>query len=218
MTNDELITALRADASQCLFENQSEVYAGALSKRLTQAADALTVERVARQEAEQGRKEAIEAARTAIKARLLEAQLVKAADQAREVSEAMRNTLVVDFDAAKVLLRQQLTAADQARAEAQDKAARLRAQAVEMSVTLSEAGCGAMPLAQGVRWLVEARAEAEQQRTLYMELLLAVGNKYPDESRHQTALRYIKQAEQGSAIPAAPASATSVPAKAEGWE
>ncbi len=29
----------------------------------------------------------------------------------------------------------------------------------------------------------------------YQELLLQVGNKYPGESRHDTALRYIKQAE-----------------------
>lgn len=32
----------------------------------------------------------------------------------------------------------------------------------------------------------------------YHELLLAVGNKYPGESRHATALRYIRQAEAGS--------------------
>ena len=30
---------------------------------------------------------------------------------------------------------------------------------------------------------------------LYNELLFAVGNKYPNETRHQTALRYIKDAE-----------------------
>lgn len=29
----------------------------------------------------------------------------------------------------------------------------------------------------------------------YYELLYAVGNKYPNESRHETALRYIKEAE-----------------------
>lgn len=32
----------------------------------------------------------------------------------------------------------------------------------------------------------------------YHELLFAVGNKYPGESRHQTALRYIRQAEQAT--------------------
>ena len=30
---------------------------------------------------------------------------------------------------------------------------------------------------------------------LYYELLWAVENKYPDETRHETALRYIKEAE-----------------------
>ena len=33
---------------------------------------------------------------------------------------------------------------------------------------------------------------------LYHELLYAVGNKHPGETRHQTALRYIQQAERGS--------------------
>lgn len=33
---------------------------------------------------------------------------------------------------------------------------------------------------------------------LYHELIYAVGSKYPDESRHQTALRYIRSAERGS--------------------
>jgi hypothetical protein len=32
---------------------------------------------------------------------------------------------------------------------------------------------------------------------LYNELMFAVGNKYPNETRHQTALRYILQAEKG---------------------
>jgi len=32
----------------------------------------------------------------------------------------------------------------------------------------------------------------------YNELILAIGNKYPNETRHQTALRYIKQAEKNS--------------------
>mgnify|MGYP001603984726 CR=1 FL=1 len=52
----------------------------------------------------------------------------------------------------------------------------------------------------------------EQQRTidrlnvsvvLYQELLYAVGQKHPDETRHQTALRYIRQAElQHESVPA----------------
>lgn len=35
----------------------------------------------------------------------------------------------------------------------------------------------------------------EDYRRLYEELIYQVGFKYPDESRHQTALRYLKQAE-----------------------
>ena len=37
------------------------------------------------------------------------------------------------------------------------------------------------------------RVESEQRK--YNELLLAVGNKYEGETRHQTALRYIQNAE-----------------------
>lgn len=36
----------------------------------------------------------------------------------------------------------------------------------------------------------------EEFKTKYHELLWAVGKKYPDETRHHTALRYINQAEQ----------------------
>ena len=38
-------------------------------------------------------------------------------------------------------------------------------------------------------------------KDLYYELLYAVGKKYPGESRHETALRYIQSAEAGSNIP-----------------
>lgn len=34
-------------------------------------------------------------------------------------------------------------------------------------------------------------------KALYFELLYAVGRKYPGESRHQTALRYIRRSEEG---------------------
>lgn len=37
---------------------------------------------------------------------------------------------------------------------------------------------------------------------LYNELLFAVGKKYPNETRHQTALRYIRQAEMPNSEPA----------------
>ena len=44
----------------------------------------------------------------------------------------------------------------------------------------------------------EAKTDAEELsrlRILYDELLMAVGNKYPGETRHKTALRYIRTAE-----------------------
>ncbi len=37
--------------------------------------------------------------------------------------------------------------------------------------------------------------KSEEREKKYHELLLAVGNKYKGETRHQTALRYIRQAE-----------------------
>jgi hypothetical protein len=57
--------------------------------------------------------------------------------------------------------------------------------------------------AVAIRGVADARiAEAQvdtnelsRLRGLYEELLFAVGNKYPGETRHQTALRYIQQAE-----------------------
>ena len=41
-------------------------------------------------------------------------------------------------------------------------------------------------------------AELEIIRDAYNELLSAVGNKYPNETRHATALRYIRRAEEPS--------------------
>jgi hypothetical protein len=43
--------------------------------------------------------------------------------------------------------------------------------------------------------LSKLRKEYEELRGFYMELLLAVESKHQDETRHQTALRYIRQAE-----------------------
>jgi len=40
----------------------------------------------------------------------------------------------------------------------------------------------------------------EGNEAKYNELLLAVGQKYPNESRHETALRYIRQAEMLSEL------------------
>lgn len=41
------------------------------------------------------------------------------------------------------------------------------------------------------------RLECEELRGKYNELIFAVVNKYPNESRHETALRYIRQADRG---------------------
>ena len=41
----------------------------------------------------------------------------------------------------------------------------------------------------------EAEAALRERDGRYHELLYAVGHKFPDESRHDTALRYIRQAE-----------------------
>lgn len=52
-----------------------------------------------------------------------------------------------------------------------------------------QAQAQAQPAAQVAQPLTDYKA-------MYHELLFAVGNKYPDETRHQTALRYIRQAEE----------------------
>ncbi len=46
--------------------------------------------------------------------------------------------------------------------------------------------------------LEQKTEEAEKYKGLYYELIFAVGNKWEGETRHETALRYIKQAETGS--------------------
>lgn len=43
--------------------------------------------------------------------------------------------------------------------------------------------------------------EVESLRSLYHELLYAVEKKYPGETRHQTALRYIQEAESKESEP-----------------
>jgi hypothetical protein len=63
---------------------------------------------------------------------------------------------------------------------------------------------------EGLRAQVAAlEAERDRLRESYDDLIMAVVNKYPGETRHQTALRYIRQAEQHSgeamsALPPAP--------------
>jgi hypothetical protein len=44
------------------------------------------------------------------------------------------------------------------------------------------------------------RADLSACQERYNELLMAVGYKFPEESRHETALRYIRQAETVSAV------------------
>lgn len=41
------------------------------------------------------------------------------------------------------------------------------------------------------------QAEFKKDAELYQELLFAVERKWPDQTRHQTALMYIRRAEQG---------------------
>jgi hypothetical protein len=54
--------------------------------------------------------------------------------------------------------------------------------------------------------------EGPDYKALYHELILAVGNKYPGESRHMTALRYIQQREQDVHRSAAAVAAKTAPA------
>ena len=61
---------------------------------------------------------------------------------------------------------------------------------VDMAGVLSD-----MDRRQTIKGLRDQLAVA---REAYQELIMAVGKKYPNETRHQTALRYIKEREEGS--------------------
>jgi len=64
-----------------------------------------------------------------------------------------------------------------------------------------ELGCGVNILAdefEGSEHVAQLESDNEGMRERYYELILAVGTKCPDETRHETALRYIFEAEQGS--------------------
>jgi hypothetical protein len=51
-------------------------------------------------------------------------------------------------------------------------------------------------MAQPIRSLeLAARRKDAEDAKLYLELIYAVGKIYPNETRHQTALRYIQEAE-----------------------
>lgn len=62
-------------------------------------------------------------------------------------------------------------------------------------------GHGARKCAIAIRALspdVGGKVLEQDYKHLYHELLYAVASKWPDETRHQTALRYIMNAERGS--------------------
>ena len=50
--------------------------------------------------------------------------------------------------------------------------------------------------------IIELESEIAELRKDYMELIYAVATKYPNETRHETALRYIQEYESGSDEPA----------------
>ena len=44
--------------------------------------------------------------------------------------------------------------------------------------------------------------EESEYKTKYYQLIMEVGNKYPNETRHETALRYIKESESNTSLSA----------------
>jgi hypothetical protein len=59
-----------------------------------------------------------------------------------------------------------------------------------------DCGCFEMKrIAELEQQLTEREKQIAAKDALYHELLMAVESKWPGESRHQTALRYIKQSE-----------------------
>lgn len=55
-------------------------------------------------------------------------------------------------------------------------------------------------------WRDRFKAQADQSERIqekYQELIYAVESKFPDEDRHQTALRYIQAAEKSKRLPSA---------------
>jgi hypothetical protein len=49
--------------------------------------------------------------------------------------------------------------------------------------------------------IIPPAQQAARWKSCYHELIMAVGNKYDGESRHETALRYIRQAEAVGSTP-----------------
>lgn len=54
------------------------------------------------------------------------------------------------------------------------------------------------------KWLAEKiqslQTQLEERTEKYQEIMMAVESKYPNETRHETALRYIKSCESGSEV------------------
>lgn len=75
-------------------------------------------------------------------------------------------------------------------------AAQMRDYAAQEVAAERERILAALPGGDSVdpQWVADL-VRSGPMRGLYDELLYAVGNKYPGETRHQTALRYIQQAE-----------------------
>lgn len=93
-------------------------------------------------------------------------------------------------------LRQQL-----AEAQGQNETLRLafndRVRVIEMQLKDKEELQDALAnLRQQLADFAKRLAEAKRDAARYNELLYAVAKKHPDETRHETALRYIRQAEQ----------------------
>ena len=61
-------------------------------------------------------------------------------------------------------------------------------------------GCGEKHNDEDHLCKLSISSDTDSVKDLYYELLYAVGKKYPGESRHETALRYILAAEAGSNI------------------
>jgi hypothetical protein len=68
---------------------------------------------------------------------------------------------------------------------------------------------------QGIRAALntEPARSGEELRAKYDELIFAVGIKHPNETRHQTALRYIQRAETGGSDEAKAALSTPLEAR-----
>jgi len=49
---------------------------------------------------------------------------------------------------------------------------------------------------EDIQWAIDRIIALENRSILYEELIYQIANKTPNETRHETALRYIKQAEE----------------------